>query len=168
MKSLKRLLSLSAGYWSGNGWKSTQRGLNVTIVEKRCMFATAGYEESFVQAELVDKGVKVIASQSTTTSKKMAKWCLGKWTSGFRCWPFSLSGQPENSLAKAAWALRQIFVGASWSTSIMKQTRKIFCSQHYPCPSKEITLVALIAKLRLLIDSRSSGGRCACWLGAEE
>ncbi len=55
--------------------------MNVTIVEKSVCFATVDEERRFVQAELVDKGVKVITSQSATCFEENGKVdCRRKWT----------------------------------------------------------------------------------------
>ncbi|KXT69701.1 FAD-dependent oxidoreductase [Streptococcus cristatus] len=83
-----------------------KRGLNVTIVEKAPHVLPPLDEEmaAFVQAELVDKGVKVITSQSATCFEENGKVIVlengQKLASDVTI--LSVGVQPENSLAKAA------------------------------------------------------------------
>lgn len=83
-----------------------KRGLNVTIVEKAPHVLPPLDEEmaAFVQAELVDKGVKVITSQSATRFEENGKAIVlengQKLASDVTI--LSVGVQPENSLAKAA------------------------------------------------------------------
>lgn len=83
-----------------------KRGLNVTIVEKAPHVLSPLDEEmaAFVQAELVDKGVKVITSQSATCFEENGKVIVlengQKLASDVTI--LSVGVQPENSLAKAA------------------------------------------------------------------
>ena len=83
-----------------------KRGLNVTIVEKAPHVLPPLDEEmaAFVQAELVDKGVKVITSQSATRFEENGKVIVledgQKLASDVTI--LSVGVQPENSLAKAA------------------------------------------------------------------
>lgn len=83
-----------------------KRGLNVTIVEKAPHVLPPLDEEmaAFVQAELADKGVKVITSQSATRFEENGKVIVledgQKLASDVTI--FSVGVQPENSLAKAA------------------------------------------------------------------
>ena len=83
-----------------------KRGLNVTIVEKAPHVLPPLDEEmaAFVQAELVDKGVKVITSQSATRFEENGKVIVledgQKLASDVTI--LSVEVQPENSLAKAA------------------------------------------------------------------
>lgn len=83
-----------------------KRGLNVTIVEKAPHVLPPLDEEmaAFVQAELVDKGVKVITSQSATCFEENGKVIVlengQKLASDVII--LSVGVQPENSLAKAA------------------------------------------------------------------
>ena len=83
-----------------------KRGLNVTIVEKAPYVLPPLDEEmaAFVQAELVDKGVKVIPSQSATCFEENGKVIVlengQKLASDVTI--LSVGVQPENSLAKAA------------------------------------------------------------------
>ena len=83
-----------------------KRGLNVTIVEKAPHVLPPLDEEmaAFVQAELVDKGVKVITSQSATRFEEKGKVIVledgQKLASDVTI--LSVGVQPENSLAKAA------------------------------------------------------------------
>ena len=83
-----------------------KRGLNVTIVEKAPHVLPPLDEEmaAFVQAELVDKGVKVITSQSATCFEENSKVIVlengQKLASDVTI--LSVGVQPENSLAKAA------------------------------------------------------------------
>ena len=83
-----------------------KRGLNVTIVEKAPHVLPPLDEEmaAFVQAELADKGVKVITSQSATRFEENGKVIVledgQKLTSDVTI--LSVGVQPENSLAKAA------------------------------------------------------------------
>ena len=83
-----------------------KRGLNVTIVEKATHALPPLDEEmaAFVQAELVDKGVKVITSQSATCFEENGKVIVlengQKLASDVTI--LSVGVQPENSLAKAA------------------------------------------------------------------
>ena len=83
-----------------------KRGLNVTIVEKAPHVLPPLDEEmaAFVQAELVDKGVKVITSQSATCFEENSKVIVlengQKLASDVII--LSVGVQPENSLAKAA------------------------------------------------------------------
>lgn len=83
-----------------------KRGLNVTIVEKAPHVLPPLDEEmaAFVQAELVDKGVKVITSQSATHFEENGKVIVlengQKLASDVTI--LSVGVQPENSLAKAA------------------------------------------------------------------
>ena len=83
-----------------------KRGLNVTIVEKAPHVLPPLDEEmaAFVQAELVDKGVKVITSQSATRFEENDKVVVledgRKLASDVTI--LSVGVQPENSLAKAA------------------------------------------------------------------
>ena len=83
-----------------------KRGLNVTIVEKAPHVLPPLDEEmaAFVQAELVDKGVKVIPSQSATCFEENGKVIVlengQKLASDVTI--LSVGVQPENSLAKAA------------------------------------------------------------------
>ena len=81
-------------------------GLNVTIVEKAPHVLPPLDEEmaAFVQAELADKGVKVITSQSATRFEENGKVIVledgQKLASDVTI--LSVGVQPENSLAKAA------------------------------------------------------------------
>ena len=83
-----------------------KRGLNVTIVEKAPHVLPPLDEEmaAFVQAELADKGVKVITSQSATRFEEKGKVIVlengQKLASNVTI--LSVGVQPENSLAKAA------------------------------------------------------------------
>ena len=83
-----------------------KRGLNVTIVEKAPHVLPPLDEEmaAFVQAELADKGVKVITSQSATRFEENGKVIVledgQKLASDVTI--LSVGVQPENSLAKAA------------------------------------------------------------------
>ena len=83
-----------------------KRGLNVTIVEKAPHVLPPLDEEmaAFVQAELVDKGVKIITSQSATCFEENGKVIVlengQKLASDMTI--LSVGVQPENSLAKAA------------------------------------------------------------------
>lgn len=83
-----------------------KRGLNVTIVEKAPHVLPPLDEEmaSFVQAELADKGVKIITSQSATRFEDKGKVIVledgQKLASDVTI--LSVGVQPENSLAKAA------------------------------------------------------------------
>ena len=83
-----------------------KRGLNVTIVEKAPHVLPPLDEEmaAFVQAELADKGVKVITSQSATRFEENGKIIVledgQKLASDVTI--LSVGVQPENSLAKAA------------------------------------------------------------------
>ena len=83
-----------------------KHGLNVTIVEKAPHVLPPLDEEmaAFVQAELVDKGVKVITSQSATRFEENGKVIVledgQKLASDVTI--LSVGVQPENSLAKAA------------------------------------------------------------------
>ena len=83
-----------------------KRGLNVTIVEKALHVLPLLDEEmaAFVQAELFDKGVKVITSQSATRFEENGKVIVledgQKLASDVTI--LSVGVQPENSLAKAA------------------------------------------------------------------
>ena len=83
-----------------------KRGLNVTIVEKAPHVLPPLDEEmaAFVQAELADKGVKVITSQSATRFEEKGKVIVlengQKLASDVTI--LSVGVQPENSLAKAA------------------------------------------------------------------
>lgn len=83
-----------------------KRGLNVTIVEKAPHVLSPLDEEmaAFVQAELVDKGMKVITSQSATCFEENGKVIVlengQKLASDVTI--LSVGVQPENSLAKAA------------------------------------------------------------------
>ncbi|RSJ72472.1 FAD-dependent oxidoreductase [Streptococcus cristatus] len=83
-----------------------KRGLNVTIVEKAPHVLPPLDEEmaAFVQAELFDKGVKVITSQSATRFEENGKVIVledgQKLASDVTI--LSVGVQPENSLAKAA------------------------------------------------------------------
>ena len=83
-----------------------KRGLNVTIVEKAPHVLPPLDEEmaAFVQAELVDKGVKVITSQSATRFEEKGKVIVledgQKLASDVTI--LSVGVQPENSLAKVA------------------------------------------------------------------
>ena len=83
-----------------------KRGLNVTIVEKAPHVLPLLDEEmaAFVQAELFDKGVKVITSQSATRFEENGKVIVledgQKLASDVTI--LSVGVQPENSLAKAA------------------------------------------------------------------
>ena len=83
-----------------------KRGLNVTIVEKapHVLPPLDGEMASFVQAELADKGVKVITSQSATRFEEKGKVIVledgQKLASDVTI--LSVGVQPENSLAKAA------------------------------------------------------------------
>lgn len=83
-----------------------KRGLNVTIVEKAPHVLPPLDEEmaAFVQAELVDKGIKVITSQSATRFEEKGKVIVledgQKLASDVTI--LSVGVQPENSLAKAA------------------------------------------------------------------
>lgn len=83
-----------------------KRGLNVTIVEKAPHVLPPLDEEmaAFVQAELVDKGVKVITSQSATCFEENGKVIVlengQKLASDVTI--LSVGVQPENSLAKVA------------------------------------------------------------------
>ena len=83
-----------------------KRGLNVTIVEKAPHVLPPLDEEmaSFVQAELADKGVKIITSQSATRFEENGKVIVledgQKLASDVTI--LSVGVQPENSLAKAA------------------------------------------------------------------
>ena len=83
-----------------------KRGLNVTIVEKAPHVLPPLDEEmaAFVQAELVDKGMKVITSQSATCFEENGKVIVlengQKLASDVTI--LSVGVQPENSLAKAA------------------------------------------------------------------
>lgn len=83
-----------------------KHGLNVTIVEKEPHVLPPLDEEmaAFVQAELVDKGVKVITSQSATRFEENGKVIVledgQKLASDVTI--LSVGVQPENSLAKAA------------------------------------------------------------------
>ena len=83
-----------------------KRGLNVTIVEKAPHVLPPLDEEmaAFVQAELVDKGVKIITSQSATRFEDKGKVIVledgQKLASDVTI--LSVGVQPENSLAKAA------------------------------------------------------------------
>ncbi|KJQ62265.1 FAD-dependent oxidoreductase [Streptococcus cristatus] len=83
-----------------------KRGLNVTIVEKAPHVLPPLDEEmaAFVQAELADKGVKIITSQSATRFEENGKVIVledgQKLASDVTI--LSVGVQPENSLAKAA------------------------------------------------------------------
>ena len=83
-----------------------KRGLNVTIVEKAPHVLPPLDEEmaAFVQAELADKGVKVMTSQSATRFEENGKVIVledgQKLASDVTI--LSVGVQPENSLAKAA------------------------------------------------------------------
>ncbi|KXT67430.1 FAD-dependent oxidoreductase [Streptococcus sp. DD04] len=83
-----------------------KRGLNVTIVEKAPHVLPPLDEEmaAFVQAELADKGVQVITSQSATRFEENGKVIVledgQKLASDVTI--LSVGVQPENSLAKAA------------------------------------------------------------------
>ena len=83
-----------------------KRGLNVTIVEKAPHVLPPLDEEmaAFVQAELADKGVKIITSQSATRFEEKGKVIVledgQKLASDVTI--LSVGVQPENSLAKAA------------------------------------------------------------------
>ena len=83
-----------------------KRGLNVTIVEKAPHVLPPLDKEmaAFVQAELVDKGVKVITSQSATCFEENGKVIVlengQKLASDVTI--LSVGVQPENSLAKVA------------------------------------------------------------------
>lgn len=83
-----------------------KRGLNVTIVEKAPHVLPPLDEEmaAFVQAELADKGVKVITSQSANRFEEKGKVIVledgQKLASDVTI--LSVGVQPENSLAKAA------------------------------------------------------------------
>lgn len=83
-----------------------KRGLNVTIVEKAPHVLPPLDEEmaAFVQAELADKGVKVITFQSATRFEENGKVIVledgQKLVSDVTI--LSVGIQPENSLAKAA------------------------------------------------------------------
>jgi len=83
-----------------------KRGLNVTIVEKAPHVLPPLDEEmaAFVQAELVDKGVKIITFQSATRFEENGKVIVledgQKLASDVTI--LSVGVQPENSLAKAA------------------------------------------------------------------
>lgn len=83
-----------------------KRGLNVTIVEKAPHVLPPLDEEmaAFVQAELADKGVKIITSQSATRFEEKGKVIVledgQKLPSDVTI--LSVGVQPENSLAKAA------------------------------------------------------------------
>ena len=83
-----------------------KRGLNVTIVEKAPHVLPPLDEEmaAFVQAELVDKGVKIITSQSANRFEEKGKVIVledgQKLASDVTI--LSVGVQPENSLAKAA------------------------------------------------------------------
>ncbi|KGM37294.1 FAD-dependent oxidoreductase [Streptococcus sinensis] len=122
-----------------------KRGLNVTIVEKAPHVLPPLDEEmaAFVQAELADKGVKVITSQSATRFEEKGKVIVledgQKLASDVTI--LSVGVQPENSLAKAAG----IEVGLRGG---------ILVDEHYETSQKDIFAVgdAILVKQEITGD----------------
>ena len=126
-----------------------KRGLNVTIVEKAPHVLPPLDEEmaAFVQAELVDKGVKIITSQSATRFEENGKVIVlengQKLSSDLTI--LSVGVQPENSLAKAAGIETGLRGG-------------ILVDEHYETSQKDIFAVGDAILVRIFDMTAASTG----------